>query len=579
MSPHLASVRLLFNSSLLLAGLGCPATALDPGQLGFACSQPEHCVTGYRCVDGECVRAAAGIDAAATHLDTGAITLDGPGLDHPMSDRPQLDGPFSDASTPDAWPADHEADGAVPVDSTLDDRSGQDGALRDGAATDAVASDAQALDQPSLFDVTHGDQVGPDASSGDVGASESGPADLNSGDLGPADTGTGDTAAADAGAADQATPDAASPDSTDASIGDSSTVPPDWWDPAWRTRRKLVLDTTGSSQEHNDVPVLVLLAPARIDYGKAQDRGQDLRFTLPDGTGPLAHEIERWDEAGQSVVWVRVPQLLANSTTAWIWMYYDNPTAADRQRASDVWSNGYVGVWHMDADPTAGAGSVRDSSSTGAHGTCLNMAANASVDGRIGRGLQLDGSNDIIAIEGSAGAGHALDIVGGPMTLSAWIYADGPTGTLIGRRRDSAVQWQLQIGENTNNGEHSIDFLWATASNAQNLWSTTGTFPRPTWRLVTVVVNASGTPAAFFTGNNARPFSMQSGASGIPVHQDVDVALGARWAGSTGSAFPFHGVLDEVRIDKVARSADWVYVQHRSMIGDLVVFDAVESLP
>ncbi|NIM51397.1 MAG: DUF2341 domain-containing protein, partial [Gemmatimonadales bacterium] len=55
---------------------------------------------------------------------------------------------------------------------------------------------------------------------------------------------------------------------------------------------------------------------------------------------------EKWDEAGTSWVWVKVPQIDGSSNTDYIWMYY-GADASDGQNAADVWSQGYVSVWHL----------------------------------------------------------------------------------------------------------------------------------------------------------------------------------------------------------------------------------------
>jgi hypothetical protein len=49
-----------------------------------------------------------------------------------------------------------------------------------------------------------------------------------------------------------------------------------------------------------NVPVLVVLNGGRIDYNKTKNDGSDLRFVDANDSTPLDHEIENWDEAGNS---------------------------------------------------------------------------------------------------------------------------------------------------------------------------------------------------------------------------------------------------------------------------------------
>ena len=65
-----------------------------------------------------------------------------------------------------------------------------------------------------------------------------------------------------------------------------------------------------------------------------------------------------------------------------------------------AWSEGYVGVWHMDGDPSGSAGGVPDSSPSGKHGSALNMSADDLVEGMLGytvRDVVLSGGADPFA--------------------------------------------------------------------------------------------------------------------------------------------------------------------------------------
>src|SRR3989304_2854394 len=115
----------------------------------------------------------------------------------------------------------------------------------------------------------------------------------------------------------------------------------------WGFKRKLTFNNSGQVENLVNVPVLVVLNSSRIDYSQTQNQGQDLRFTDSDGTTLLAHEIEQWDEAGTSYVWVKVPQIDGASTTDHIWMFYGNASAVDGQNPPAVWSNGFESVYHL----------------------------------------------------------------------------------------------------------------------------------------------------------------------------------------------------------------------------------------
>jgi hypothetical protein len=89
--------------------------------------------------------------------------------------------------------------------------------------------------------------------------------------------------------------------------GPWSDVNANWWNSSWLNRKVISFDNTASSSNLTDFPVLIALDSTKIDYSKTQNSGQDIRFVDGDGTA-LSYEIEKWDESGTSLVWVKVPK-------------------------------------------------------------------------------------------------------------------------------------------------------------------------------------------------------------------------------------------------------------------------------
>ncbi|NIS78843.1 MAG: DUF2341 domain-containing protein, partial [Anaerolineales bacterium] len=162
--------------------------------------------------------------------------------------------------------------------------------------------------------------------------------------------------------------------------------------------------------------VLIKLDSSRIDYANTKDLGEDIRFVDADGTTVLSHEIEKWDEAGTSWVWVKVPQIDGSSNTDYIWMYYGNPSATDQQNAAGVWSNGYAGVWHLNETATDEQTSATHTDST-ANSNNGTQHENASVGGQIAGAQDFD-LDDYINVPDHASIdfGASQDF-----TVSAWV--------------------------------------------------------------------------------------------------------------------------------------------------------------
>ena len=102
----------------------------------------------------------------------------------------------------------------------------------------------------------------------------------------------------------------------------------------------------------------------------------DLAFVDKDGE-QLPYEIEAWDPQGTSLVWVRVPELTAESA---IYALYGSSEATENNPKS-VWT-AYSGVWHLN-EPDNGAVAIHDATVNGIDG--VGFDANTAVSaGKIG---------------------------------------------------------------------------------------------------------------------------------------------------------------------------------------------------
>ena len=86
--------------------------------------------------------------------------------------------------------------------------------------------------------------------------------------------------------------------------------------------------------------------------------GGDMMF-CDDSGYPLPHEVDTWDENGESLVWVKIPSTALGTT---ITMYYGSDTASSVD-STDVWTD-YVGVWHFAAATADAAANSYGKSST-----------------------------------------------------------------------------------------------------------------------------------------------------------------------------------------------------------------------
>ena len=304
-----------------------------------------------------------------------------------------------------------------------------------------------------------------------------------------------------------------------------------------------------------DFPVLVRLSPARnsFDYSTCAADGADLRFS--DAAGNLIpHEIDTWNTAGESLVWVKVPSL-TSSTKITAYYGYTGSGQLPVVTASDVWSADYVGVWHMKetALPLAESSGVSTPIDNGHERVAYGYP------GMIGNAVDMcDVTNayqkGAWANQLSAADDDDLDDFT-DFTLEMWTrqeeWGSANNPTLLSKRKDTdnAYYWCCrEAGDGkraanaliSTNGTSNIDLNGNKACPVLGVW-THQAFVRNTGNNIKTFISGTNSFTKTLTGSN-------------PV-----VSNSERLAfGSGKNGYPFPGQMDEVRISRVARSADWI---------------------
>jgi len=435
-----------------------------------------------------------------------------------------------------------------------------------GDAADAAQLDAAAIDAIQL------DSAVVDAMVSDTSLADSATPDTSLADSATPDTSLADSATPDTSLPDGATPDTSLPDGAtpDTSLPDSATpdtsVPADWWDGNWHRRRKLRFDNLAQGESLSDFPVLVFLTASRIDYTATLMGGDDLRFVDADGQSELAYEIESWSSGGASFIWLKVPQIDGASDQDFVWMYHGNSAAGPLGREAEVWSNGYEAVYHLGSD-------VEDSSPSGFHGS--NHGATPSL-GVIAGGHSFDGSDDYIDL------GTDRDLLRNTTvcTLSAWVEpssvsgahhtisisanAGGPTSS--SRALLNVMDSEVEGGGRAGDWEGWIGYVSSGA----------GLLPGGRYNLSTVIDYANDRVHFYIDGAHFQSGDAYFSDRRTSNTSATSNALGAQ---DDGSGHFFAGHMDEARVSRGQRSADWIAAQHQSMADlDFVIYEADETL-
>jgi len=350
------------------------------------------------------------------------------------------------------------------------------------------------------------------------------------------------------------------------SLDEDATLTVDWWNTDWTRRQLLTFDNSGQTENLTDFAVLVKLNSTNIDYAQTQNGGQDLRFLDADGTA-LAHEIEQWNEAGDSYVWVKVPQIDGASATDHIQMYYGNATADDAQTPTEVWDGNYRGVWHLDETAVdEGSGAIHDDSAGDFDGV---QDGNASALGQIGGGQVFDGLDDLIDL-------GTTTIIDGrsAFTISAWVKVDASPGTFDMYGVYSRIPSPTEEGTlNFNVGQWGPDDLHYLVPTNDGAWHdhvSDSEISVGTWANIVAAYDGAGTIRYYLNGNpdGSDSYTTPSDIAGLAQR------IGMEKAGAA-----FDGVIDEVRVSDTERSADWIKAQHLSMTDSFVSFGGAQSAP
>ena len=298
------------------------------------------------------------------------------------------------------------------------------------------------------------------------------------------------------------------------------------------------------------------------DQAFAKTNGYDLRFWSGDEVSELPYEIERWTNAASpsAFVWVRVPSIATN--TDFIWAKWGDTNKGQQAYTTNgaVWSNGFALLDHMSRTDGSTETAVYDSSTNHYAGTvqescvwtnigiadgCLRLTTNSTYK----NGIYMNG----VAI-------------GANWTLSAWFMG------LVSNNRS-----RILFTGNTTDPDDEIELLAGT--NGVSCYTPTvhqqsGVMVSPAsssnqWLQLTAV-GTGGVTKIYLNG-------VYGGTCGVKSTQPIR-SIGY-WNQNDGYNWncQFAEYLDEVRIETVERSSNWVWASWLNVASNQV-FNKYDSL-
>jgi len=284
-----------------------------------------------------------------------------------------------------------------------------------------------------------------------------------------------------------------------------------------------------------DFPVLVRLSegsPAGFSYDDLESKstGADIAFLDMSGNG-LPFEIDTWDPAGTSLIWVKLPSMQNGTEFVMCW----GSATSGKTVCADNPFSGYKGVWHMESASPA------DVSGSGNAGTASGAAAVA--DGKFGSGLSLPDSASYVSCGTSQSNAELKD----GFTVEAWVNSSSYSGNRVVFAKDAFISvrtgsaTQLQV---TTPGKKDHNMSVATLPSTGTWWHLAATFQKNTSEGCKVYVNG-----ALAAQTDAGDINDQTGSTEM-------------WFGKNQWGQYFQGLLDEIRLSTGIKDADRIAAEY-----------------
>ena len=302
-----------------------------------------------------------------------------------------------------------------------------------------------------------------------------------------------------------------------------------------------------ASASEDGFPLLVRLHKDFFNFSQAKANGEDIRFSTSTST-PLAYQIEEWDPAnGNASIWVRIPTIKGNARQE-VKLYWGKAGAASESNGSAVFneSNGYLSVWHMN-DPVNDEVGTLESKDTGT----------TPSSGMIGKGRHFPGGKGITCGENIT----SYPIGSSPHTSEAWFRAEQPNVTVLA--------WGNEAGQ----GKVMMQFFSPPHLKMECYFSgadVEGGSTLATSQWIHVVHAFKNGDSRVYVNGVLDGVSTSTGAP-LAIKSPARLYIGGWY-----DIYRFVGDIDEVRISKVTRSADWVRLQYenqkplQTVVGPLV---------
>ncbi|MGD0777694.1 MAG: DUF2341 domain-containing protein [Candidatus Solibacter sp.] len=277
-------------------------------------------------------------------------------------------------------------------------------------------------------------------------------------------------------------------------------------------------------------------------------QGNDILF-LSDRGQQVNWEMESYSPStGAATFWVQVPTLSSvNDTT--VYLFYGNPSVTSFQgNKQGTWDSNFAAVYHMSDNSATPA--VSDATANGNNGTSQTSTSARTALGQIASGLEFNGTSDYV----NNGAGSSVNLTG-TFTLEGWVNLNSwPAAGYGGYLASKGQQYFIEFTTDNSGQNHGI----VAGTYGPGFSGVANAIPAPfTGRFHHVAVDWDGAHWSLYVDGVLA--SQASG--GGPAAGGQPFVTGAQaYPGGTNQFL--NGIIDELRLSKVARSADWIATEY-----------------
>jgi hypothetical protein len=304
-----------------------------------------------------------------------------------------------------------------------------------------------------------------------------------------------------------------------------------WYDRDWSYRTKITIDSTTVDSNLTDYPLYIDLSqlPSGFHTNVNQTDARDIRVTEADGETELPREVVYYDSTTDTGELYFKADISSSEDTDF-YIYHENLYASDyavdaTYGRNNVWTNGYVAVYHFQES----SGTIVDS--TG-NNDATTSGTTFTSSGKYGGARYFNGSSDYIYVSSPTN----IPISNSKYTIDAWINLDDAASAGIVGWGNYGTANEVNAFRTSSTSNQLVNYWWSN-----DLLALTGAITLNSWHHVVADFDST-TRSIYYDGG----FVDSDTPTGHDVPNSNNFRIGLTYTGEY-----LEGEIDELRISNI----------------------------